>query len=377
MNRVTSVTRFARYNSGATVRRALLAACALLLSGCGETTSPPAAPPPPPPAPPLPPPPPDFTYTSVAIGGANSVARDINDNGQAVGNSDERATLWTLSGSAVVETTDLGILPASRRSSAAGVNNLGQVVGSSSDDAGAGQPFIWTSEGGMRALGLPDGLVGGRALDINESGQIVGVGVLTLGGDVVEEGRVVLWTVDAGGNVLNMQGLGAFDGKGAMALAINELGQVVGDVWLDRLSFEPQIQHGFLWTQQSGAQSVLTGTAGINDRGVVAGTDRGAPITGSRFQDVAAIWQDGTKRGLSLDRDVFSVAFDVNNQGRVAGWSVDLVARGFVWEDGHMRTLSPLLGHDGSSGEAINEEGLIVGWSEDGQGLRTATLWVN
>ena len=80
--------------------------------------------------------------------------------------------------------TDLGTLGSpSWYSTAAGVNDLGQVVGGSDiDAAGDGAAFIYTQAGGMQNLNdLIDPSSGwnldGGAIAINDAGQIVGAGI--------------------------------------------------------------------------------------------------------------------------------------------------------------------------------------------------------
>src|SRR5205807_7723039 len=101
------------------------------------------------------------------LGGATSIAHDVNENGAAVGlaetnTGEPRAFLWT----ATDGMHDLGRLgPASI---ALGINNRTEVVG------GSGHAFLWTAGSGMVDLGT----LGGRtscANAINDAGCIVGV----------------------------------------------------------------------------------------------------------------------------------------------------------------------------------------------------------
>ena len=71
--------------------------------------------------------------------------------------------------------TDLGDLGGGL-SAADGINDLGQVVGYSTDGGGNTLPFLWTSGGGMQSLGSFGGTIG-YATGINNSGQIVGYSV--------------------------------------------------------------------------------------------------------------------------------------------------------------------------------------------------------
>lgn len=100
------------------------------------------------------------------LGGATSIAHDLNDRGEAVGLAETkagepRAFVWT----ATDGMRDLGTLGAA--SMALGINDRTEVVG------GSGHAFLWTAGGGMVDLGT----LGGRtscANAINEAGCIVG-----------------------------------------------------------------------------------------------------------------------------------------------------------------------------------------------------------
>jgi probable HAF family extracellular repeat protein len=85
-----------------------------------------------------------------------------------------RATLWPLGGSAV----DLGTLPGGDFSQAFGVNDAGDVVGSSSTSAGD-RAFIWSRSAGMRDLNsliAAAPFVLTKAAGINNVGMIVATG---------------------------------------------------------------------------------------------------------------------------------------------------------------------------------------------------------
>jgi probable HAF family extracellular repeat protein len=113
------------------------------------------------------------------LGGKRSEASDINDQGQIVGVSEgstkgswwtgqplSRAFLWQNG-----QMNELGALPGAPSSLASGINNLGQIVGSSpSEEGGNFRAFLW-QDGEMSNLGTSKAV----ANAINDSGQIVGV----------------------------------------------------------------------------------------------------------------------------------------------------------------------------------------------------------
>jgi probable HAF family extracellular repeat protein len=122
----------------------------------------------------------------------------------------------------------------------------------------------------------------------------------------------------------------------------------------------------------------------INDGGVVAGWSNKAD--GTRH---AALWQNGVITDLlTLGGPNSTVPWPgLNNGGMVVGisqtnltdplnedWSCEggaflpggltnLICRGFVWENGVMRELSPLGGNH-SFGAGVINHGLVVGWAE-------------
>src|SRR5262249_23271541 len=103
------------------------------------------------------------------LGGSTSTAAGINNLGQVVGtsyiegDSTQHAFLWQNGGM-----SDLGTLPEGTFSSATAINNAGQVVGT----ADSGVPFLWQN-GTMTALDISwdDS---GYASAINDAGQVVG-----------------------------------------------------------------------------------------------------------------------------------------------------------------------------------------------------------
>lgn len=108
--------------------------------------------------------------------GGLTFAGSVNNSGLSVGRAgydtgaNTRAVLWTLA-----SRTNLGTLPGGDYSRAFGINNLGQVVGTSTSSSGT-HAFLWTSSVGMLDLNalipLDLGLVLSEAHRINDVGQI-------------------------------------------------------------------------------------------------------------------------------------------------------------------------------------------------------------
>jgi probable HAF family extracellular repeat protein len=142
--------------------------------------------------------------------------------------------------------TDLGTLPGGDYSTAAGINDSGQVVGYSSAIGGY-HAFLWDAVNGMQDLGTLGG--SSSAQGINDSGQVVGGGTY----------HAFLWDATNG-----MQDLGTLPaGRFSMAVGINDSGQVVGESAADPL-YGPI--HAFLWDAVNGMQDLGTLPGGYDSR---------------------------------------------------------------------------------------------------------------
>ncbi len=204
-------------------------------------------------------------------GYSQSFASTINDNGLTVGSSaggpagsGPRATLWR----SAVNAIDLGTL-GGNSSGAGSINNLGQVVGSSTDSSGAQRAFLWSDINGngvsdpgeMQSLGVLPGSTSSGASDINDQGQVVG-----------GSGGAFLWTSETG-----LTDLGTLPGyTGSSASEINNNGLVLGSLLSGFGSTSALWSADVGWRTLSsllpaGSGWMNVGASGINDLGQIVG----------------------------------------------------------------------------------------------------------
>jgi probable HAF family extracellular repeat protein len=184
--------------------------------------------------------------------------------------------------------------------------------------------------------------------------RLLAVAVAVLVGNPIQAGTVSYEITDLGFRVQ----LGG-------SPVINNARQIAGN-----RVFEGQTQ-GLLWENGTITNlGILPDEHGaptaINDRGQIA-------LSG------AWIWDGGTMTDLgALPGQTFAVAFGINNNGQVVGYSYGggLDDQGFLWDNGTMIGLGNLGGGD-SVARAINNSGRIVGYSRTAQGNTQPFLWQN
>lgn len=150
------------------------------------------------------------------------IATAINDNGVIVGqlaaNSKGYATAFMWRNGRVRFLGMIGGQQGRRGSFAMGINKSGEIVGTSTVADGSLHPFLWTNAQGMQDLGLLPNATECFANGINDSTQIVGDCSM-----VDSTRRAFIWSASSG-----MQDIGTLGGTSAIALAINDAGQVTG-----------------------------------------------------------------------------------------------------------------------------------------------------
>jgi probable HAF family extracellular repeat protein len=115
-----------------------------------------------------------------SLGGRMTTPTDINDSSQVVGYAQVRSGEHHAFLYRAGRLTDLGMLPGGTQSYAYAINNLGQAVGTSDSSAGA-QRAVLFDRGAVTDLNslIPaTGWLLTDARDINDSGQIVGTGIV-------------------------------------------------------------------------------------------------------------------------------------------------------------------------------------------------------
>ncbi|MBX9894162.1 MAG: HAF repeat-containing protein [Nitrosomonas sp.] len=255
------------------------------------------------------------------LGGDSSRALDINDSGQVVGNSQFVAGYVTrhafITGPNGLGMIDLGTLDEDgfyRDSNSSGINNSGQVTGTSYTKDGSIHAFITGPDGvGMTDIGTLGGSYS-NASDINDSGQVVG-------GTRVAAVSESIHAFITGSNGIGMTDLGALDGNNTYADGINNSGQVVGYSY-------------FTVDGLSGTRAFITGPNGVG------------------MTDIGTLGGD------------YSVARDINNYGQVVGSAsfINGLDHGFITDpNGAVMTDLGTLGGNNSRALGINDFGEVVG----------------
>lgn len=244
------------------------------------------------------------TYTATDLGTlrpGSARVHGINSEGQAVGASgfphgaDTHAFFWQRQGGM----RDLGTLPGGDYSAAFGINDSGQVAGTS-NTGDSMHAFTWSSATGLRDLGTLPGTNASQAFAINNQGQVAGSSGT----------HAAVWSNGA------IQDLGTLGGTSSEVHGINNLGVAAG------FSDTPSgSQHAFVWTngnmQDLGALPGDTSSRAdfINDAGLVVGASEGSG--GVR----GFVWsqQTGMQPLASLSGSSYGEAFGINAGGQIVG----------------------------------------------------------
>jgi probable HAF family extracellular repeat protein len=162
------------------------------------------------------------------------------------------------------------------------------------------------------------------------------------------------------------------------AHGVNDHGQVAGFSVVQRQN----LQSAFLWENGVMTDIGLANEDGsssrawaINNTGQVVGD---IILSGGGVEQADAfVWQAGTFRYLPHPRDyTFSSAVAINDAGQIAGWSGNgLRTTAVLWSGATVVDIGTLAGGTNSRALGINERGQVVGWSGNAEQPQSAFLW--
>jgi probable HAF family extracellular repeat protein len=202
----------------------------------------------------------DGKVTYIGECGGSSYVSAINNAGQVAGWDITRAFVWQNGYTNYLSSLD----GSNSYSLALGINNRGQVVGSSITSSEQ-HAVLWQNNT-IKDLGTLPGGSGSQASSINEIGTVVGLSNTSSGST-----HAVLW------QKRQIKDLGTLDGNDTQATDINNRGTVVGYSFN---SYDAPI-HAFVWRNgtmrdlnsllPANAGWEVTAAYGINDRGQIVG----------------------------------------------------------------------------------------------------------
>lgn len=201
------------------------------------------------------------------LGGNYSIAYAINDRNQVVGLSatasgEHHAFLWENG-----TMKDL-MIPSVSHAWANDINNRGQIAGVRMASALGPTAFIWESGlvTDLVPLGGPNGFA--KALGINDLGQVVGTSGASLD-PFLDHGHATLWDH---GQVID---LGTLGGSTSSASAIANNGLIAGEAAMPSDAYHACL---FAQGQSQGLPPMYAAARGINARGWIVGYRWGATV---------------------------------------------------------------------------------------------------
>lgn len=254
-------------------------------------------------------------------------------------------------------------------SQARGVNNIGQVVGSSTAGDNASFHAVLFSNGTVNNLGTLLGGLYSHAISINNSAQAVGWA--STGGSNINNTYAALFS---NGIVTNLGALPM--GTKSYASSINDAGQAVG-ASATKGAYD---YHAVLFS--NGTVTDL-GTLG-GSRSLAASINKSGQIAGTAYIDDynyhAALFSNGRVIDLgTLDGGSWSEATSMNDSGQVVGSSHNASGhfRAALFLNGTVTELGTLAGGISSHANCINNLGQAVGNASTADGSLHAVIFKN
>ena len=227
------------------------------------------------------------------------------------------------------------------------LNNHGEMVGTSYRITGGNSAVLWHSDG--RMVELPFLLRHAKASDAY--GRFAGANGINDAGqvvgwseDVMDPQRAVLWPNER--EVIDLLG------RDSQAHSINDFGTIAGYYAVAFLDDDP-----FVWRsgQWQSLYPPMKSFGGVNNHD---------QIVGGTAQDTAIMWDNGRFIDLpALRANAHAWATAINDNGLIGGWSQrdDEVYHPVYWLDGKPHELPGLEQGQSSSITSINNRGEMIG----------------
>lgn len=254
-------------------------------------------------------------------------------------------------------------LPGSIASVASGINNAGQVVGTTTGSAGSYQATLWNGGAAVDLGGL--GGLDNNAAAINSAGQVVGYSWR----DTDYYPTAVLWNSQPTPIVTPLGQFWSF------AYAINDNGTAVGTRDRARLDFQATVfkdgQETYLPLVQAVDRAHYAARA-INNAGLIAGNGDTASSN-----SLAMLWRNGAVSILDTPSGLMSQANGINEAGRIVGStfaSFGAFGQAALWDGDGRIDLTSGYGRGGVAYD-INNLSQIVGQVIADNGHIHGALW--
>lgn len=259
-----------------------------------------------------------------------------------------------------------------------GLNDKGQVVGTSSSGAGF-HPVIWDAINGFQDLPVPLGFDLAEGSGINNLGQVSGNASSISNPSEI---RLFYWDKNRGSQASGIPGLRIEGGAGGNT--ISDSGEIVASLNFNR---------AVLWSPTNGLQDLGTACQDPSNPGQFLGFTRGNSISRNGTFVIgtvslspgecnnsniplfySAVWTAGTWTALNPVSLTDGVA--VNDLGQVAGTLCsDVVCHAALWTNNVPQDLGTLPGDTNSTALNLNDSGQVVGNSSSAQGVNHPFIW--